>query len=580
MMNSLKGLKKALILIPVILTLIPRTAFAQDIIDSISISRNLKNENFLNAIQSYNNGEYDRATTLLYKVLGEDKGNDAAYYYLASIAIRNKDLPSGELLVKKAIEIDSSNYWYRDLYAKLLIASNRIGEAIGIYEGLIETYPSKTDIYYTLINLYLGQNDIEKSKETLDKIETVSGKTEATALARFNIFSIHREWNEAIEYLTEFDREFPSPKIEALIGDLYTNVYNDSLALHYYNKALENAPDFDLAKFGIAEIYRRNGEYESYFKHIIPFVSNPNINTSTLRDYLTGILSTPGFIKNGGAALDTMIWRCTSTHQADSALSYICASYFYQTGDSEKSIEILKKNCELFPNDLPPFFVYLSMLFRNNDWQTVEQAGRQAIEKFGENPNIIEAIGLSYYHREMKERAIESYNYLINVLRRDGRDTSFILSAYTTLADMYHDANQSKQSFANYEKALKIDKNYLPALNNYAYYLSLHNQKMKKALAMSKITIEKEPDNPTYVDTYAWILYLMGQYPEAKAMLKHAMLYGGTESGDILDHYAEVLYAMKEYDLAFIYWEQAKAKGAEGDIAEKIEKRKAAIERK
>ena len=97
---------------------------------------------------------------------------------------------------------------------------------------------------------------------------------------------------------------------------------------------------------------------------------------------------------------------------------------------------------------------------------------------------------------------------------------------------------------------------------------------------MSKITIEKEPDNPTYIDTYAWILYLMGQYPEAKAMLKHAMLYGGTESGDILDHYAEVLYALKEYDLAFIYWEQAKSKEPELDLTEKIKQRKAAINRK
>lgn len=579
-MNSLKGLKKALILIPFVLTLIPCTAFAQDIIDSINISRNLKNEKFLDAMQSYNNKEYDRARTLLYEVIGKDKGNDAAYYYLAKIAINSDDFPSGELLLKKAIEIDSSNYYYKDLYALLLITPDRIDEAIAIYESLIETYPSKTDIYDTLVRLYLAKNDIEKATETLNKIETISGKTEATALARFNIFSIHKEWNEAIEYLTEFDREFPLPKIEALIGDLYTNVYNDSLALHYYNKALKGAPDFDLAKFGIAEIYRRNGKYEMYFRHIIPFVSNPNLNTSTLRDYLTRILSTPGFIKNGGAALDTMIWACTSSHQADSTLSYICASYFSRRGDNEKSIEILKKNCELFPNELPPFFVYLSMLFRNSDWQAVEQAGREAIEKFGENPDIIQAIGLSYYHREMRERAIESYKYLINVLLRDGRDTSFILSAYTTLADMYHDANQSKQSFANYEKALKIDKNYLPALNNYAYYLSLHNQKLKKALAMSKITIEKEPDNPTYADTYAWILYLMGQYPEAKAMLKHAMLYGGTVSGDILDHYAEVLYAMKEYDLALIYWEQAKAKGAKGDIAEKIERLKAAIERK
>ena len=76
---------------------------------------------------------------------------------------------------------------------------------------------------------------------------------------------------------------------------------------------------------------------------------------------------------------------------------------------------------------------------------------------------------------------------------------------------------------------------------------------------MSKITIEKEPDNPTYLDTYAWILHLMGDNMEAKAIFKHAMLYGGKENADILRHYSEVLDCLGEKDLAKIYFNQAKA---------------------
>ena len=91
---------------------------------------------------------------------------------------------------------------------------------------------------------------------------------------------------------------------------------------------------------------------------------------------------------------------------------------------------------------------------------------------------------------------------------------------------------------------------------------------------MSKKTIEQEPDNPTYLDTYAWILHLVGQDLEAKALFKHAMLYGGKESAVIVDHYAEVLYSLKEYDLAYIYWNQAKAMDDTLGITEKIQKRK------
>jgi tetratricopeptide (TPR) repeat protein len=49
----------------------------------------------------------------------------------------------------------------------------------------------------------------------------------------------------------------------------------------------------------------------------------------------------------------------------------------------------------------------------------------------------------------------------------------------------------------------------------------------------------------------------MGNNLEAKGVFKQAMLYGGKESADILDHYAHVLYELKEYDIAFLYWDQA-----------------------
>lgn len=98
---------------------------------------------------------------------------------------------------------------------------------------------------------------------------------------------------------------------------------------------------------------------------------------------------------------------------------------------------------------------------------------------------------------------------------------------------------------------------------------------------MSRKTVEAEPDNATYLDTYGWILYLQGKPQEAKPHFKHAMLYGGKDSAVIMDHYAEVLYALKEYDMAFVYWNLAKQKN-NGDIEgldEKIAERKAAIGR-
>jgi tetratricopeptide (TPR) repeat protein len=138
---------------------------------------------------------------------------------------------------------------------------------------------------------------------------------------------------------------------------------------------------------------------------------------------------------------------------------------------------------------------------------------------------------------------------------------------------MNYRAGNKKEAYKYYKKTLKLEPRQLPALNNYAYFLALDGRELKKACKMSKITIEAEPNNPTYLDTYAWILHLMGNHIEAKSVFKHAMMYGGKESAEILDHYAEVLFALKEYDLASIYWSQAHKLNPDLGIEEKARKR-------
>lgn len=138
-------------------------------------------------------------------------------------------------------------------------------------------------------------------------------------------------------------------------------------------------------------------------------------------------------------------------------------------------------------------------------------------------------------------------------LAMESRDTTNLMLAMGTMADMYHSQGQDKMAFKTYERALAINPDYCPALNNYAYFLCLSGRKLKKALEMSRRTIELEPDNATYLDTYGWLLYLTGKAREAKPYFKHAMIYGGKESSVVLEHYSKVLEALGETDLSSYY---------------------------
>lgn len=139
-------------------------------------------------------------------------------------------------------------------------------------------------------------------------------------------------------------------------------------------------------------------------------------------------------------------------------------------------------------------------------------------------------------------------------------DTAQIVTCLSIIGDTLHSMGDWRKAYKTYEKALKLDPRNCPVLNNYAYYLSLQKRRLCKAERMSKITIDEQPDNATYLDTYGWILYLRRKAEKAKPYFKHAMIYGGKDSAVILMHYAIVLEALGEEDLASYYRNLAESK--------------------
>jgi len=115
----------------------------------------------------------------------------------------------------------------------------------------------------------------------------------------------------------------------------------------------------------------------------------------------------------------------------------------------------------------------------------------------------------------------------------------------------------------------------LPVLNNYSYYLSLERKNLDKAEQMSGITIKAEPTNPTYLDTYGWILFEQGAYTMAKIYIEKAIEYGKDEtSAEVLEHYGDVLAVTGEKEKAVEQWKKAKELGSDSKTLNKKIRRK------
>lgn len=89
---------------------------------------------------------------------------------------------------------------------------------------------------------------------------------------------------------------------------------------------------------------------------------------------------------------------------------------------------------------------------------------------------------------------------------------------------LYEVTNQPvKKRIAVYQDILALDPYNALALNNYAYMLATHKGDLHLAEQMSTKAIRLESQNPTYLDTYAWIMHLTGQNELAKLYIRQAI---------------------------------------------------------
>ena len=544
-----------------------------------------ENESFyenqvISAVEKYDANDFSGAADILKKVVTEAPSNDAAHYYLglAYFCLGDKDAAEQEL--KKASELDRSNFWYRYRLAMIYAASDRRELTIAIYEDLLKDFPKQNELYYSLIELYLSENQIEKALETLTQIETVFGKNDATAMTRFQLLARQGKDQEAYSSLEEYNKEYSSPQVLSVLGDYQMSMYNDSLAVKLYDEALDLEPGFAPAMLGKAEAFRVTRKYDSYFKVINEFLSDELISAEGKCDYLKAVIqrSDPMFLKSFMPRVDSMIVRTLDAHPEDSSAMVTAGIYYFSTGRNDMALGYFRKNKETYPESVSAAANYVEILMYSKDWDALAEEAEASYRRFPKELAFLELASMAYYNKGEYNKVLE--NCQIQLKAAEG-DTVKSVTAYSTMGDMYHQLGDNKNAYKAYENALKFKPDYAPVLNNYAYYLSVEGKKLKKAAAMSKITVDNEPDNPTYLDTYAWILYLSGKSEEAKPLFKHAMLYGGKESVVILDHYAEVLFALKDYDLAMVYWNQAKLKnnGEIPDLDAKIAKRKAEMKK-
>jgi len=218
----------------------------------------------------------------------------------------------------------------------------------------------------------------------------------------------------------------------------------------------------------------------------------------------------------------------------------------------ESMLNINPKNTQTWLN-------LIQIYFAKKAYEKVIQLTDRAIEATEDNLFFYFYKGITQELTENYTEALRTHTTALSLFK-PGEKPELKSDIYTHLGDIYMKMEKPEEAFAIYEEAVTHNPNNLIALNNYAYYLSLEKRDLQKAERMSAKTVEKEPRNSTYLDTYAWIFYQQGNYSLAKFYIERAIdnMKEDQDSGVLLEHYGDILWMLGNHDMKAIEtWEKA-----------------------
>jgi Tfp pilus assembly protein PilF len=182
----------------------------------------------------------------------------------------------------------------------------------------------------------------------------------------------------------------------------------------------------------------------------------------------------------------------------------------------------------------------------NDVIEKVNECEKHFPDKF--NLEIIK--GYAEHSINLNDSAIITSN---RILKRCN-DKDLKVQALNLLAEIYREENDFKKSDEYFNEIIKIDNENLMIRNNYGYYLATRGENLNKALELSQLTIDKEPNNSTYLDTYGWILYKRGKLKEAASVMESVINSGEKPDAVWYEHYGYILKKEKRCKEAVNNW--------------------------
>lgn len=526
---------------------------------------------FLEGVRQQEMGNLTAAFDLLRHARDLNPNAPEVYYLLAPYYVDLKDDTRSRAYYERAATLDPENSSYIEKLGQLYVSQKDYPNAINAYEKLYALNKARVDVLQILYQLYGSQNEFQQMINVLNRIEVLESSSEQISLSKMQIYEQMGEKRKEYDELKSLVDSHPLDlNYKVMFGNWLLQNGKKKEAVKLYRNVLKEEPTNALAKLSLLDYYRTIGDQATVDVITQELLQSPKTEKETKIALLRQVISSNQQANvSDSAEVMKLFSQALSVPQTDADILMMKAAYMSLKKMPKAEINrVYEQAIDVEPDNSRARIALIQNIWDTGDYDKVIAICRPAQEYNPEEMVFYYFQGMAQYQKHENDAALQTFRKGVSQIKADS-NPDVVSDFYALMGEILHEKGRLAESFQAYDSCLQWKPDNIAAMNNYAYYLSEANKDLPKAEQLSYKTIKAEPNNSTFLDTYAWILFQQKRYEEAKIYIDQAIRSDSTLTGVVKEHAGDIYAMTGDIDKALEFWQQSLKGGNQSAVLKK-----------
>ena len=536
------------------------------------------NSFFMESVVAAGAGRYASAYDLLRHCLEINPNAAEAYYLLSTYQTELKQDTLAMKSMEKAAELSPSNDTYQERLAQYCIDFKQYDKAIKVYENLAANRPDRTDVLEVLMQLYNQQKNYTDMLKTIGRLEKVEGTGEEITLAKVRAYELLGDKKNAYKALKNLSETYPNDNsYRVMLANWLMQNDKQKDAYGIYTSVLKDEPSNSYALSSLYDYYKAVGDNDKAKDVMSRVLANNKTDSNSKQAMIRQFIEENEHAGGDSTVVIDMLDKVTKQNPQDANIAELKVAYMSLKKMPKEVIDsAIVSLLNVAPDNAGARLQLIQNIWEQKNWEQIISVCKPALEYNPEEMAFYYFLGLAYFQKGDENLTLQTIQK--GVLQvSDKSNKGMVSELYAIMGDILQKKGKMQQAFAAYDSCLQWKDDNIGCLNNYAYYLSEDGHNLQKAEQMSYKTIKAEPKNSTFLDTYAWILFMQDRFAEAKIYADQAVTNDtdSVQSAVILEHTGDIYACLGKVNDAVNFWKKAVKSGGDSALLKrKIELRK------